>query len=340
MCRPRNGVVLATAIYFIVLLGVLVIAALFSTARLTRLVGLRLADVSLAAAADDALMLQLADWVSLRMADLPFAGADSSLRSVAEPLPVQASVRTTRLSDRLFWLVSNATIEGSTAPRRRVSLVVRLPAPPGPVGAALATSGDVILGAGVRVDAVQPDAGCVAQAIDAPAVLAIAPGRHVFIDSTNGAPNTMRVVTSAALSDSAALVTFGPDTWNDLAARADVRLAPGAVTAPPVAPLIYAAGDLTLLGGTGGGVLLVEGTLTFAGPAFFTGTIISRRGIVTTGDSATVVGLMVSTGHDVAPVVILNHVIEMRASRCAAQRALARVTRPLPTRGRPWAELY
>ncbi len=104
-------------------------------------------------------------------------------------------------------------------------------------------------------------------------------------------------------------------------------------------PIVHAAGDLTLLGGRGQGVLVVDGDLTLAGGAEFAGAVLVGGVFRATGAGARVFGGVVAGGRSGGVAARLEGVSIVHSS-CAlglAGAVLAPV-RPLPERS--WAYLY
>lgn len=340
--RARGGIAVPGAMYLIIVIGFLVATGVFTVARLRRGAARRLVDVSLDAAADDALASALLDWPADTLARLAVGASDSRRIRTRTSEPTHAVVQVIRLSPTLYSLVANVGADRWPEAARRVDLLVRVRPPPRAGVVALSSAGDVILGAAARL---LPDseASCDgtpgaplaigALALAAPAHLAIAPGR---------APaDSVRVIVPDT-SDSLSLLPFRGDEWQRLAARAEVRLAPGADVAASDHALVWAQGDLTLRGGAGSGVLLVEGRLTVLGPLTFSGVIVARGGVVTAADGAAITGYVASTARSGATpaAVALLHAMELRASRCVAIHALLAAVPPVPVHGRAWAELF
>lgn len=347
---PRSsgrGIAIPTALYLLVIVGFLVSAGVFATTRLRRGAALHLLDAALTAAADDALTEAIERWPGEARSRLVLGAVDSSISTYATPVPARATVRAIRLSESTFWLVAEVRADAWPETVRRVNLVVRVRPPPRAGMVALASAGDVSLAPSARL-LPDTDASCVGEgatggALSGIGAVALAPGARLLADAARAAADSVRVV-SVADSESPSLLPFTPEQWRELAERAAARFSQGALVAAGEHPLAYAEGDLTLRGGVGSGVLLVEGRLTLGGALHFTGLIVARGGITTAGDGAVIEGLLVSAARDgPAPgsaAVSLRHAMEVRASRCAASRAAVAAVRPVPVHGRAWAELF
>jgi hypothetical protein len=111
---------------------------------------------------------------------------------------------------------------------------------------------------------------------------------------------------------------------------------------------VYVAGDLTIDGGRGQGVLLVDGRLVIAGPFVFSGQIVVRRGLETRADAISISGLVSawrftseSTHTDAErDDVVLTHETVLRRSRCDAAHGMQSWLRPRAIRFRAWTELF
>jgi hypothetical protein len=101
-------------------------------------------------------------------------------------------------------------------------------------------------------------------------------------------------------------------------------------------PVIYAPGDLTLNGGWGQGLLLVQGNLTLAGPVQFYGIIIVNGTISGTGGQ--VIGALLIYNEFGQPATVSG--TQVYWSHCAITRALEGAAKPIPIRDRSWAQLY
>lgn len=118
---------------------------------------------------------------------------------------------------------------------------------------------------------------------------------------------------------------------DSLAATADLVLSSGTQATVPTG-VVRAAGDLTLTGGSGEGILIVEGRLTVIGPLYYRGIIISRGGISVASGGVQVSGV-VRSGEMVGEIA-------HEPSLSAVQDVLAQSVIPVAVAGRRWAEVY
>ena len=360
--RRRRGIALVTVLYFIVV-GSFASAGVFMVIR-TMLRGASGVKngMGLSATADEALYAALAGWDAPARMRQPI-GSTIALTAAS----AGAAVHITRLSAALFAIVADAR-DSSEHTARRVTLLVRLPSVPPPLVAALVSAADVSLGPNVRLlaDSACGDSSAVA--------IELAPGASLSADTSlsGGQPTVLR---DSAAADSSTYMQIGGSTWTELAMGADVRLASGAhVTPAPVAsgglctasddnwgdptsssgacaarvPVIYAAGDLSIDGGVGQGVLLVAGHLTIAGPFVFSGQIVVRGGIETLADNITISGAVYAwrarndsvIANSTTANVELTHQTTLRFSRCDAWHGMASSLQPRRVRERGWSELF
>jgi hypothetical protein len=121
--------------------------------------------------------------------------------------------------------------------------------------------------------------------------VALTDRRDTTLTARRGAPVSMAGPVFPGPADPPPnLDRLGDDTFATLATRVDLRLAPGASVPAPVANLAEADGDLTITGGTGSGVLLVAGNITFAGPTRFRGVILASGRVAVESEGVSVSG--------------------------------------------------
>jgi hypothetical protein len=104
-------------------------------------------------------------------------------------------------------------------------------------------------------------------------------------------------------------------------------------------PVVYAAGDLQVSGGTGQGILLVEGDLRVTGDLVFDGIVIVRGSLSTQGTGAHFNGQVI-VGNFNNSTNSLTGTPTFQYSRCAAQMATERSVFPDVARDHGWADMY
>ena len=136
------------------------------------------------------------------------------------------------------------------------------------------------------------------------------------------------------IGDSANVETLGFVIIDSMAVAADLQLPAGSIVSPQDG-VIHIKGDATLAGGTGSGVLVVEGRLTVTGPLSYEGVVVARGGISIVVPGVTITGIVRAAG---APSVQGN--MTLIESGEAVQGVLLQALRPRPVTGRRWAELH
>jgi hypothetical protein len=217
------------------------------------------------------------------------AEADASWSTTVERLPTQ------------FLIHAEARVgSAGTFSRSRVVAVARTldrAAVLAELDAALKSEGQIVIAGAATMTA--QDTSCTAAPPTGAALVTAVP--PIMAQSV--------VVTGAIVVDSTLpwrdSLALGNAMWSDIAAIAD-RTESGAITPAPIVtagtcnaaasanwgdpmlpaspcagyfPLIYAAGDLTMIGGRGQGLLVVAGVLTMTGNAQFAGAIVARDGL-------------------------------------------------------------
>ncbi len=124
-----------------------------------------------------------------------------------------------------------------------------------------------------------------------------------------------------------------PDNWGDPASPAVVS---GCADYLPVS---YAAGDLRINGGSGQGVLLVEGDLVLEGDFQFRGVLLVRGSISILGLGSRILGGVLAARASLAPAAPSGRA-EIRFSSCVVRAALARNASVQPLTRRGWVELH
>jgi hypothetical protein len=363
-----RGSALAAVLYFLVLAAFTSIAVVFGSRMAIRRTADTRGDAVLLAAADAVIYGALAQWDGAIRARQRIG--TTTVYHLPTTNGIESTLWVTRLDFRIFSLVADARQTSSGAPRRTM-LMIRVPLPEPSLTTALLSAVDISIGEGVSI-AISDTSSC---ADSVAAGIVVSPAVVVTIDPTvppNQRP-TIRVDSSAA--DSTSYLRIGEWSWDDLVRRADVRLVPDADlepeplvagtecgvqptnwgeptdTASPCAsraPVVYAPGDLTIRGGRGQGVLLVDGRLTITGPFTFSGQIVARRGLETHADAISISGAVRAwraaseSTHTRASRgdVVLTHGTSLRYSRCDAAHGIASWLQPRAVRAHAWTELF
>jgi hypothetical protein len=331
MIASRRGMALVAMVVIVSLVAILAVATLSVTTRLDQGSSLAIRDARLDAAASYALTTALVQWRSESFSTI---GGGSS-RSLGVPIvgsSIAASITVTRLNAELFWVVAEATDVDHS--RRSESMILRLTLPRADSIPAFVAGGDVLLTRQVAVVRdTQPQCN-----LSVPDLMI---GPHASLTSPDGALPPVTVARSHATTDSS--YQLGLDSFDvaAVAASADAVLPAGAVVEAPNG-VVHGIGDVTLTGGVGQGILVVDGRLNFAGPVDFAGMIVARGGVVTTGGGAVVTG-SIRTGPAIgglAPTLAILNPFEIHPSACLVQTVLTSALTPHLVLGRPWAEMY
>jgi hypothetical protein len=352
-------------LYFLVLAALTSIAVVFGTRMATRR-GLQMrTDAALIAAGDASLHDALAHWDDAARVQQRIGSTN-----VLHPVPARdldVSLSVTRIAKRIFSLVADVRA-ASGRPARRLVLLVRVPFAAPRLAAALVSAVDVSIGNGVRITS--DSAACP----DTAPPMIVAPATTISIDPAIVPDQRPLVRADSAAGDSTTYLRFGDLSWQELATRADVRLAAGSHVAPgPVVagsrcvddasnwgdpadtasscstrrPVVLVPGDLTIDGGRGQGVLLVDGRLVITGAFTYSGQIVVRRGIETLADAISISGGVYAwrvtsdstQTHATRGDVVLTHETLLRLRRCDAAHGVESWIRPRPIRLRAWSEL-
>jgi hypothetical protein len=98
-------------------------------------------------------------------------------------------------------------------------------------------------------------------------------------------------------------------------------------------PVLHAPGNMRIDGGAGQGVLLVDGNLTIAGGARFSG-VIAVRGVLEITEHSELHGAVLASR------VVVHGRSHARYSSCAVERALRAAAVPVVPEGPAWSEMY
>lgn len=368
MPQGRDGVALPLAVFALVVLGVLVAMSFFVGRQELAVGGSTLRLQEALAAAEGGMDVQVALWdPAVRNAigvgdSVPFSGT----------LPTGGWYRgaTHRLSD-LLYLVRSEGFSRDSGARRQLGTLVRLR--PVEVGlmAGLTTRGATAVGGLARIDGADQapaewsDCGP-AQA--SAAGIRVPDASDVSVAGCAGPPcvsGSPDVLADAGL-DSTALTSFGDAAFDDLRFRAAVTVSGGVRRIEPSEvggacntldpdnwgsplqpggpcgsrfPLVWSEGDLSIIGGQGQGVLVVDGDLSVGGGFAFNGVVIVRGRITTAGTGGTIYGGVVVANAPGQPNDITGSTV-IQYSTCAAARSLRMSALVAPLRSRSWVALY
>jgi len=363
--RPtrRRGSALLLVLIAIVVLSVLSTGAIMgSLEELRSAKNLQMEQRALTVA-EFGLNQQLANWTSTRAA-LANGAIDSSKVSVGAGDTAFVSVM--RLNTRNFWVVSTGRTNGGKGrleAQRQVSLLVNLNTATVSAPAVVTSYGATDIKGSANITGINTPPsgwlGCPA----APDTFAVAvnPSQSVSIQkpssqsvngSTNSDPRTGQLTT---------YTTFGTETWASLVAKANVTTS-GASPSPTGTsttcsysstnwgepyrtggyvsgctsyfPIIYSAGAISINGGRGQGVLIVNGDFTTNGNFYFAGLVLVAGNLKANGNMEIDGAIMTQGTTDILGNATFNY------SSCALTNAVAGLATPTRTKQRSWAQLF
>jgi hypothetical protein len=175
--------------------------------------------------------------------------------------------------------------------------------------------------------------------------------------------------TSAAAGDTNTYFNYGSSNYTALAAAANITIPGGTYTgmgpvvsagacqvsplnwgdpvrhSPAAAcesyfPIIHITGDVHVSNGTGQGVLLIDGDFIKSGNFSFTGLVIARGTIRSTGNSNTITGAEMAAAIDEGDAVTLAGSTTIQYSSCAVLQALSAPSYVALAKRRAWVNLY
>jgi hypothetical protein len=371
--REEDGIALATAMYSLVVVGGLV-SAVFLVSVTERRLGLNTLKTHGAfAAADGGAAEILSRWEAGRYNYLAAGGsAVLGQRWMGSSGWYAGTVR--RLNERLYFIAVEAYSPDSAA-RQTVGLLARLKPLEMDFNAALKTRGSVHLGAssylsgGDELPAGWTD--CPAPRSTLPAI-GLPPTDSATIQAS-GCPNYACLSGSPKIQPDSTIsqvfpTTVGDDSLADLSTLATKMLPPGSydgigprvdmsggcdAAAPlnwgdPVDrdgpcgghfPFIFISGHASVSGGTGQGVLVVDGDLQVDGGFQFYGAVIVAGTLSITGAGGAFTGGVAAGGADLAPSSVLGRAV-VSYSSCALRRAVMATATAAPLGERAWLSLY
>ena len=368
LIRPRRGSALVLVMIAIVVLAVLSTGAILgSMAELRAAHNEQMAQRALTVA-EYGLNRQLANWTASRN-QMANGAVDSSQVPVTHG--DTATVRVMRLNSRTFWIVSVGRTNrsnGQLEAQRTVNLLVGLASPSVRAGAAITSFGNTD---------VQGSPNITGRSTDPSGWTGCPVGRDTFAIAVSPSKNAtvQRPATQAVggvtrdpnAGDTLTYRTFGNETWNSLVARANITLTSSNPSSPAPAgsvttcttsnsnwgepnrgggsivgcqgyfPIIYSPGSLSLSGGRGQGVLLVNGNLTVNGNFYFVGLIVVMNDLRANGNME-MLGAVLT--RNTTTDNYINGNAKFSYSPCALSNALRGAATPARTRQRAWAQLY
>ena len=329
--RRRSGVALIAALMLLSLLALMTAGGFAAAVAVRRAGSAARAQAAVMTDADGAIGSVVANWFPLGLSQL--ALGQTATQVMAGSNATSDSVSITRLPSNVFWIVASASTDFPERARRRENLILRLPPLRTAPGAAFTSMGNVGVGAAVKLDrdtAVQAGVPCG----NSGANVMLAPGASLFAEP--GGSIASIVSSNQTAAGDTTTYELLPQGWSSFVARRSTSYQPGARVTLTTQPILYGTGDLVVDGGSGQGLLLVQGNLTIDGPTQFRGLIVARGGITITA-ATDVTGAVMSVGS--GSVVSLQNV-SIHYSACAVAAVVAAASAPRPAVGRSWVEMF
>lgn len=377
--RARRGFAMALALGAIVVIGMLIGGAFFVSSQQARNGRGSMWQELAFRHAEGGLAQTITTWdpdsTSGLTAGQSWIQSAVPLPDVANP-KLYPRVTVTRLNNDLFQVMSEASIGSSGGARaeatRRVSQIVRLVGPAINIRGALTVRGQTKIGGSSLING--NDQNPSNWSCDAPG--AALPGIAIpdpSMISTSGCSNyscvtgSPKVQTDPVAAADSTYFKFGEDfDWDGLVSMADIVMTFDAAPAPVVTngkcdftpvtnwgdpnhvgggactsyyPIIYYPGNANLTGGTGQGILLVEGDLSVAGLFKFYGPVIVRGRLKTAGTGGHFSGAVMAANVDLEENTLLGNAV-VNYSACAVEKAVQAAGRAKPVIQRGWTEMF
>lgn len=277
-----------------------------------------------------------------------------------------------RLNNELF-LVNIVGEDGSSGAQARVGSFVRLRAIDMDIRAALTTQGPTRIGGSTEIHGDNEDplgwSGCDPDSDLAGIRLPSAGDLDTQGQCSDGSciDGSPQVDTDSTVADST-FFQYGDVDWDALVAMATKQLTPSthtgvgptfdgnnncqtsdqdnwgdplnpASTCGGYFPILYSPGDLSISGGSGQGVLLVDGHLSVQGGFDFYGVVIVRKSLKTTGTGGHFNGSVMAANVDLDQNTVLGDAL-VQYSACAKNRVLTNALPGTLLRSRGWLYSY
>jgi hypothetical protein len=373
MMRSRAGLALPMVLGAIVLVGTLIAGVMYLATQDYRVGANTLNETRAEATAEMGLNRLTQTWDLSKNTSM--VTGDTLRKIYTDPNGASANVFVTRVGGPFFWAVSEGQTRGNAlqyGSRRRFGSLLRLNTPNVNYLGAVTAAGNVKVSGSVNVNGndVSPAGWLGCGALGNMPGSVTSPTATVQVNGAVIVTGTPPTMTSAAAADTNTYFNYGGSTYTSLAQAANITLPGGNYSgmAPLVAggacqtantmnwgdpvrhapaaacesyfPIIHVTGDLKVTGGSGQGVLLVDGDFTKAGNFSFDGLVIARGTIKSTGSSNTITGAEMAAAIDEGDAITLAGNTTIQYSSCAVMTALSATSYPLPVRRRAWVNLY
>ena len=381
--KRREGFALAVAMVAIVVIGALIAGAFFASTQEYRIGRNALMDQRAFAAAEAGVTQPIQGWIKqLNLGTTPgWTGNPDTLKITGGSYAVR---RVTRLDEYTFWVTSDgyAGPAGSLASHHKLNAVYRLAYPSFNILGALTVRGQVQVQGSSRVDGkdeipagwstsgICPTPSGGVAGVAAPDTTIVCSGTCPEGKNPGNRIDGIPAAKSqnAAAGDPNTYIKFGDQTWDMLAANADITLPGGNYTTAPTAsggkcdysnlsnwgdptrttvpacadyfPIIYIKGDLKVAANSvAQGVLLVDGNVEMAGGFQFNGIMVVKNDIKSTGNGNKITGSAFAGNTYTADNTSVNGNSEIQYSSCAVERAAKASATVVRAKQRGFAEI-
>jgi len=380
--RDERGMALAVAIFALVVVGALVAGAFFAGTQEQRVGENQRRVMTSFGVAEAGAQERVMSWDPVTMNKRPTYPPDSVEIGPNKPTPNGTGTYggySYKLGPNLFLIDvtgrDNASaagvIAGGGGARQRLSLIARIAPIDFGIKASLTTQGGVNLSGNAEVDGADQvptgwEANCDPPGPTQPGIRG---NGGTVATAGNGTVNGDPPVVSDPSINNNTFTQFGGASYADLAARANVTLGSGTYTTKPrfngalcdktdltnwgdgmnpasacgsYFPIIHIAGNATLNGDQGQGILLVDGTLSVQGSYQFFGITIVQGDLKTAGGGSTDAhfwGGVMAKNADLS-IQSMSGKATLNYSSCSILAALQATSPISMMRSRGWVQLY
>lgn len=374
--RSEKGMALAMALGALVVIGLLISGAIWAGTQDYRIASNTVRQTGAEASAELGINRLLTTWQTSWNNGKTIG--DTLRRTYTMSYGGTVVVTATRLPNNFWWVASEGQTGGpaSSSARRRYGTLWRLNVPDMSLLGAITTQGSITVTGNVNVngnDSTPPGwPACgspqnVAGAAISPTTTATVNGNV----TVNGNPP---VLTTSAAGDSNTYFNYGSATYQSLAAMATLTI-PGGTTLTGIAPvvnngqcnttpqtnwgdpnraiaplppgpcesyfpIIHVTGDLHVSTGSGQGILLVDGALVASGSFTFTGVVIARGSLQSTGNGNKFIGSVMAAGVSVSDNSLIAGSSGIHYSCAAVSQVLSSTAFPKQAMQRGWVDMY
>lgn len=376
--RARRGFAMALTLGAIVVIGLMIAGVFFISGTASRAGRDAMLQERAFRAAEAGLSRTIAQWDTDSTVPLATGQSwlRSAVPIPDLPTALHPRVTVTRLNSDLFQVVSTARIGEAggarTESRRSLAQLIRMVGPTFNIRGALTVRGQTKIGGSSLINGYDQNptgwgcdaAGDALPGIAIPNTADIQTSGCTNLSCVSGDP---KVLQDPVAAKDSTYFEFGDFDWAGLVALADLKMYNNVSPAPVVTdgkcdasfksnwgdvnrmlpagpcesyfPIIYYPGNANLTGGTGQGILLIEGDLEVQGQFKFYGPVIVKGRLKTTGTGGHFNGAVMAANVDLEENTVLGDAV-VNYSSCAVEKAIQSAGRARPVVERAFAEMY